>query len=603
MANKNPISKIKLPNDTKTYDVKDNTFIAGSNITITDETDGSRKINADVPVKSITTSPGSHIGDVGTPSVTASTSGATTTLTFNYLKGAKGDTGSTGPIGPTGATGSTGPQGPTGEQGIQGVKGPTGDTGPKGPTGDTGPKGSDGTSAGFGTPTASIDANTGTPSVSITASGPNTAKVFSFSFKNLKGAKGDTGNQGPMGPTGDTGATGPLGPTGKTGSTGPQGPTGQQGIQGNQGPTGATGATGATGPTGATGKDGLTTKVKVNGETYTQSSGLITLPNYPTVSNSTITIKQTGISDQTFTLNGSATTITLADTNTTYTFAEGSTNKAFIVTPSGGSAQTVSIHGLGDASLKGVATAVASDNSNLVTSSAVYTAITDAIDNLPEPMVFKGTLGTSGTITDLPAAAAANEGFTYKVITAGTYASQAAKVGDVFVSNGSAWVLIPAGDDVEDTWRQINVNGVKKLGSEISTGAVNFINGTGITASYDSGVKYSLADTYGDTKNPYGSKTKNYVLAAPSTAAGAPSFRALVADDIPGLGAGKITSGTFDAARIPSLAAGKITSGTFDAARIPNITTAKLSDASSESWTFTLADGTTVTKTVLIKSE
>ncbi len=583
MANKNPISKIKLPNDTKTYDVKDNTFIAGSNITITDETDGSRKINADVPVKSITTSPGSHIGDVGTPSVTASTSGATTTLTFNYLKGAKGDTGSTGPIGPTGATGSTGPQGPTGEQGIQGVKGPTGDTGPKGPTGDTGPKGSDGTSAGFGTPTASIDANTGTPSVSITASGPNTAKVFSFSFKNLKGAKGDTGNQGPMGPTGDTGATGPLGPTGKTGSTGPQGPTGQQGIQGNQGPTGATGATGATGPTGATGKDGLTTKVKVNGETYTQSSGLITLPNYPTVSNSTITIKQTGISDQTFTLNGSATTITLADTNTTYTFAEGSTNKAFIVTPSGGSAQTVSIHGLGDASLKGVATAVASDNSNLVTSSAVYTAITDAIDNLPEPMVFKGTLGTSGTITDLPAAAAANEGFTYKVITAGTYASQAAKVGDVFVSNGSAWVLIPAGDDVEDTWRQINVNGVKKLGSEISTGAVNFINGTGITASYDSGVKYSLADTYGDTKNPYGSKTKNYVLAAPSTAAGAPSFRALVADDIPGLGAGKITSGTFDAARIPSLAAGKITSGTFDAARIPNITTAKLSDASSES--------------------
>ena len=39
----------------------------------------------------------------------------------------------------------------------------------------------------------------------------------------------------------------------------------------------------------------------------------------PSVSNATITIKQTGISDQTFTLNGSATTITLADTNTHYT--------------------------------------------------------------------------------------------------------------------------------------------------------------------------------------------------------------------------------------------------------------------------------------------
>lgn len=43
----------------------------------------------------------------------------------------------------------------------------------------------------------------------------------------------------------------------------------------------------------------------------------------------------------------------------------------------------------------------------------------------------------------------------------------------------------------------------------------------------------SLADGYGDTKNPYGSKTKNYVLAAGATANSAPSFRALVAADLP----------------------------------------------------------------------
>lgn len=81
----------------------------------------------------------------------------------------------------------------------------------------------------------------------------------------------------------------------------------------------------------------------------------------------------------------------------------------------------------------------------------------------------------------------------------------------------------------------------------------------------------SLANGYGDTKNPYASKTANYVLAAPNGSSGVPSFRALVAADIPNLAASKITSGTLDAARIPGLAASKITSGTLDKSRLPSL--------------------------------
>ena len=107
------------------------------------------------------------------------------------------------------------------------------------------------------------------------------------------------------------------------------------------------------------------------------------------------------------------------------------------------------------------------------------------IDNLPEPMVFKGTLGVNGTITALPTASASNEGYTYKVITDGTYAGQSAKSGDVFVSNGSAWVLIPSGDEDNDTWRAIKVNGVEKLGNAISSGSVDFVDTDNVKFEFD----------------------------------------------------------------------------------------------------------------------
>ena len=109
--------------------------------------------------------------------------------------------------------------------------------------------------------------------------------------------------------------------------------------------------------------------------------------------------------------------------------------------------KTIPVHGLGDAAYKSVDTVITKDSANLITSGAV----SQAINELPNPMLYKGSLGTGGTITALPTASASNEGFTYKVITSGTYAGQSAKVGDVFISNSTEWTIIPSGDEPEGT--------------------------------------------------------------------------------------------------------------------------------------------------------
>ena len=249
-------------------------------------------------------------------------------LAFHGLKGTKGDNGD---IGPKGDKGDTGPQGPIGP------KGDKGDTGPTGPTidvvfSDEAAENPTYTLRQIITPDNSTWAiNTGSNysagnGIEITGTDIKTISIddkvvaTQIYVQNYvedhpgpqgpigpKGDKGDTGEQGPKGDKGDKGDTGPQGEQGiqgiqgeqgpqgiqgpkgdkgDKGDTGEQGPQGIQGIQGEigpQGPQGEIGPIGPQGPAGADGKDGLTTSISVNGNTYTQTDGLITLPNYPTV--------------------------------------------------------------------------------------------------------------------------------------------------------------------------------------------------------------------------------------------------------------------------------------------------------------------------------
>ena len=229
---------------------------------------GDQGITPTIKVGTVTTSnPGTNV------SVTAQTSGTTTTFNFSIPKGETGAQGIQGAVGPKGETGAQGPQGLKGETGDKGEKGDKGDkgdiglTGPQGPKGDIGLTGATGVSMRLkGAWSSSISYVNNSSYIDLVTANGNTyackvshtnQSVTNTTYWELVAKKGDQGIQGEKGLKGDKGETGAQGP---------------QGIQGLKGDT------------GAAGKDGLTTSVTVGNVKYTHENGNINLPAYPTLS-------------------------------------------------------------------------------------------------------------------------------------------------------------------------------------------------------------------------------------------------------------------------------------------------------------------------------
>lgn len=136
-----------------------------------------------------------------------------------------------------------------------------------------------------------------------------------------------------------------------------------------------------------------------------------------------------------------------------------------------GTAKWIAIKGLDDAAYKDVDDAITSGSTsaNLPTTQAVADFVDTTISNLEKPVIFKGTVGTGGTVSSLPTPQASTRGYEYQAITAGTIpAAQSAsgsqetyKIGDMLIcalTSGDGvtpqtfgWVVNPSGNEPEGT--------------------------------------------------------------------------------------------------------------------------------------------------------
>lgn len=147
---------------------------------------------------------------------------------------------------------------------------------------------------------------------------------------------------------------------------------------------------------------------------------------------------------------------------------------------------------LTDAALTGTPTAPTAAPGTNTTQIATTQFVTNAISNgiaASDAMIFKGTLGTDGTVEALPTTY--STGWTYRVIEAGTYAGQECEIGDLVIAltsrSGSG------NQDADWTVAQTNIDGAI---TDIKSTASVTVTGTGSSRTIELPASGVTAGTY-----------------------------------------------------------------------------------------------------------
>jgi len=175
----------------------------------------------------------------------------------------------------------------------------------------------------------------------------------------------------------------------------------------------------------------------------------------------------------------------------------------------------------------GLITADLANNSNgYVTVIGLITNINTSAYTDGEQLYLSST--TAGTLTATKPYAPQH--LVYVAVVEHAHATQ----GKLFVKVQNGYEM----DELHDVSAQNPTNGQVLIYNETTSlwEKHTLTDGTGINITEGAGsITVNLASNYGDTLNPYDSKTANYVLAAPNGTAGVPTFRAINAADIPTL--------------------------------------------------------------------